>query len=116
MRKKITHLEQKRTGWIEPMRKRIKKAENLPKIAREGNLFAKKAAAKEIFGSNFILANREARVSAPSDPEFKPKIQWAARRAAHEMASEKSKSFILARDEGIEPPPTVLETVVLPLY
>jgi len=36
-------------------------------------------------------------VSAPSDPEFKPKIQWAARRAAHEMASEKSKSFILAQ-------------------
>ena len=25
-------------------------------------------------------------------------------------------TFYQARDEGIEPPPTVLETVVLPLY
>jgi len=33
----------------------------LPKIARENNLFAKKVAAKEIFGSNFILFAHEAR-------------------------------------------------------
>jgi len=98
---KITALEQKRTGWIEPMREWIKEAENLPKIAREGNLFTKKVAAKEIFGSNLILADREARGSAPSDPESKPKIQWAALRAAHETASKKSNCFISAQHLGL---------------
>ncbi|MFH0968977.1 MAG: recombinase zinc beta ribbon domain-containing protein, partial [Patescibacteria group bacterium] len=97
LEEKITNLEQKRTGWIEPMKEWIKEAENLPKIAREGNLFAKKVAAKEIFGSNLVLANREARVSAPSGPESKPKIQWAAATAAHKMSFEKSNCFIAAR-------------------
>ena len=78
--------------------------------AHEGNLFAKKVAAKEIFGSNLVLANRSARVSAPSGLESKPKIQWAAVAAAHEMSSEKSNCFIAARAEGIEPPLTVLGT------
>ena len=50
LEEKITNLEQKRTGWIEPMSEWIKEARNLPKIAREGNLFAKKVTAKEIFG------------------------------------------------------------------
>ena len=103
LEEKITKLEQKRTGWIEPMREWIKEAENLPKIAREGNLFAKKVAAKEIFGSNLILANREARLCAPSGLESKPKIQWAALRAAHEMSSEKSNCFIAAAPPGFEP-------------
>jgi hypothetical protein len=41
------------------------------------------------------LANREARVSAPSDPESKPKTQWAALRAAHQMIGQKTESLIL---------------------
>jgi hypothetical protein len=43
----------------------IKEAENLPEVARENNLFAKKVAAKEIFGSNLVLANRSARWNPP---------------------------------------------------
>jgi len=58
------------------------KRDRISKIAREANL---------------VLANREARVSAPSAPEFKPKIQWAALRAAHEMSSENSNCFIAAQ-------------------
>ena len=38
------NLEQKRTGWLEPMSEWIKEAENLPKIAQESNLFEKKVA------------------------------------------------------------------------
>ena len=45
--------------------------------------------------SNLFLANREARVCAPSGSENKPKNQWAALRAAHEMASEKPESMVL---------------------
>ena len=45
-------IEQKRTGWLEPMAEWIKEAGNLPEIARESNLLEKKVAAKEIFGSN----------------------------------------------------------------
>jgi len=41
------------------------------------------------------LANREARISAPSGLDSSPKIQWAAVSAAHEMAFKKSNSFIL---------------------
>ena len=103
LEEKTNNLEQKRTGWIEPMREWIKEARNLPKIAREGNLSSKKVAAKEIFGSNLVLANREARISAPSGLDSSPKIQWAAVSAAHEMAFKKSNSFILEAPEGIEP-------------
>ncbi|KKS36692.1 MAG: Recombinase [Parcubacteria group bacterium GW2011_GWA2_42_14] len=62
LEEQMTRIEQKRTGWLEPMAEWIKEAGNLPKIARESNLFAKKVTAKEIFGSNLVLANREARV------------------------------------------------------
>jgi len=41
------------------------------------------------------LANREARVSAPSGKDSPHKNQWAALRAAHQMALKKSKSFIV---------------------
>ena len=59
-----TRLEQKRTGWLEPMAEWIKEASSLPKIAQESNLFVKKVAAEKLFGSNLVLANREARLRA----------------------------------------------------
>ena len=102
----IISLEQKRTDWLEPMREWIKEAENLPKIAQENDLFAKKVMAKEIFGSNLVLAHREARLAAPSGTKRSEKSeqnQWAAVSAAREMASKKSKSQVLVRMEGIEP-------------
>jgi len=95
LEEKITALEQKQTGWIEPMGKWIKEAENLPKIAQNGDLFSKKVACRNIFGSNLILQSREARQSAPSGEDFPFKTHWAALRAAREMVSKKSKSFIV---------------------
>jgi len=88
-------IEQKRTGWLEPMAEWIKEAENLPEIARESNLFAKKVVAKEIFGSNLVLANREARLTAPSGEDLSGENQWAALRAAHQFVGQKPESQIL---------------------
>ena len=86
---KIYNLEQKRTGWVEPMEKWIKEAENMPKIAREGNLFQKKVAAKEIFGSNLILSAREARTL--------PQKHWAAHSAALENSEKIPESLKMVR-------------------
>ena len=87
LEEKTTNLEQKRTGWVEPMEKWIKEAGNLPQIARESNLFAKKVAAKEIFGSNLILAAREARAI--------PQKQWRFLQIAAEKTATISESLIL---------------------
>ncbi len=81
----------------------IKEAENLPKIAQESNLFAKKVACRTLFGSNLVLANREARVSAPSGKDSPHKNQWAALRAAHELALKKPFCFVVVPPAGIEP-------------
>src|SRR3989339_1792307 len=82
LEEKIIHMEQKRTGWIEPMKEWIKEAENLPKIAREHNLLDKKVAAKEIFGSNLLLAGKEARFGAPKIGEQSAQNQWGGLPAA----------------------------------
>ncbi|KKU11588.1 MAG: Recombinase [Parcubacteria group bacterium GW2011_GWC2_45_7] len=103
LEEKIIHLEQKRTGWIEPMKEWIKQAGNLPKIAREDNLLDKKVAAKEIFGSNLLLAGKEARFGAPKIGEQSAQNQWAALQAAHQLASEKPISFVLVAPTGFEP-------------
>ncbi len=94
LEEKIINLEQKRTGWVEPMEKWIKEAENLPKIARDNNLFAKKVAAKEIFGSNLILSAREARAL--------PQKHWATHSAAIENSAKISESLILVGEERLE--------------
>ena len=105
-------LEQKQNDWIEPMENWIKVASNLEKIARDNNLFEKKVAAEQVFGSNLRLAAREARGT--------PQNQWAAHSAAHEMADQKSESQILERVTGIEPvsldwQPSVIATILYPL-
>ncbi len=103
LEEQITKLEQKQNDWIEPMENWINYAQTLEKIASDSNLFDKKVAAKEVFGSNLFLSGREARVCAPSGSENKPQNQWAALRAAHEMASEKLKSMVLVGVAGFEP-------------
>src|SRR3989344_1775628 len=95
LEEQTTNFEQKRTGWIEPMSEWIKEASSLPKIARESNLFAKKVAAKEIFGSNLVLANREARLCAPSGEDLSERNAWAALCAATEMVGKFEKSLIV---------------------
>gem|GEM_PF-5173082 len=53
--------------------------------------------------SNLFLSSREARVCAPSGKDSSAQNQWAALRAAHEMASEKPKSMVLVGHAGFEP-------------
>ena len=112
----MTNLEQKQNGWLEPMREWIKVASSLEKTARDGNLFLKKVAAEQVFGSNLVLANREARLTAPSGEDLSGENQWAALRAAHQFVGQKSESLILERDTGIEPAPSPWQGGVLPLY
>ena len=52
--------------------------------------------------SNLVLANREARLAAPSGTDFKPKNQWAALCAAHEMALQKPSCFVLEPEARFE--------------
>ena len=94
--------EQKRTGWLEPLEEWIKEAESLPKIAQESNLFAKKVACRTLFGSNLVLANREARLRAPSGEDSSGQNQWAALRAAHDLALKKPSSFVLVPMVGVD--------------
>ena len=75
LEEKIINLEQKQNDWLEPFRNWINSALQAEKIARDNDLFAKKVIAKEIFGSNLLLAGREARAM--------PQNQWAALCAAH---------------------------------
>ena len=113
LEEKITNLEQKRTGWVEPMMEWIKEARNLPKIARESNLFAKKVAAKEIFGSNLVLANREARLRAPSGSDSSGQNAWAVLRTASEMDGKFEKSLIVEQVTGVEPVLPVWKTGII---
>ena len=103
LEEKISALSQKRTGWIEPMEKWIKEAQNLEKIALEDNFLEKKVAAKEIFGSNLTLAARKVLEPEPKNPKQKPQTHWAAINAAHEMRTKFPKSLIAEPTSGFEP-------------
>ena len=107
LEEQMARIEQKRTGWLEPMAEWIKEAGNLPKITRESNLFAKKVTAKEIFGSNLLLGEKSVRASAPKILNSFGKMggnQWDALRASHLLALKKPLSSVLVRPGGIEPP------------
>ena len=93
----------------------IKVAGNMEKIAFDSNLFAKKVAAKEIFGSNLVLANREARLRAPSGEDLSGGNQWTALRAANQKVGLVAKSQIVVPADGIEPSTKAYESFVLPL-
>ena len=109
-------LEQKQNDWLEPMENWIKEASSLPKIARESNLFAKKVAAEQVFGSNLVLANREARFCAPSGEDLSGENAWAVLHTASEMDGKFEKSLILERGTGIELASPPWQGGVLPLY
>ncbi len=95
LEEKIINFEQKQNDWLEPFRDWINSALQAAKIARDNDLFAKKIIAEEIFGSNLILAAREARGRAQN--------QWAALCAAHKMVGKKPLSHILVPGVGLEP-------------
>ena len=114
LEEQMARIEQKRTGWLEPMTEWIKEAENLPKIARESNLFAKKVCAKEIFGSNLLLGEKSVRANAPDLDSFLANSpldsgrnsggnHWDALRASRMLASKKPISSLLVTLPGIEP-------------
>ncbi len=96
---KIARLEQKRTGWVEPMREWIKAAAKLPKIARESDLISKKVAATEIFGSNLVLAFGKVRPVL----SFRPQKHWFAVPSAKEKIREISESCVVVPPTGFEP-------------
>jgi chromosome segregation ATPase len=58
LEEKITTLEQRQTAWVEPLRKWIKEADSLQKIAGADDPFAKKVISKKIFGSNLFLTGK----------------------------------------------------------
>jgi len=95
LEEKITRIEQKQNDWLEPMTKWLNYAQNLVKIAKNDSLLEKKAAAKEIFGSNLRLASRE----AAGNPIF----PYAAAQSAAATAGQKDESLILERETGFEP-------------
>ena len=103
LEEKIIHFEQKRTGWLEPMKDWIKEAENLPKIARENNLFAKKVIAKKVFGSNLRLAARKVVLVELKNGDNSPQTPWAALGAAREKIGKILDCRILVAPRGIEP-------------
>ncbi len=98
LEEEISRNQQKQKHWLEPMEKWIKDAGNMEKIALDSNLFAKKVAAKEIFGSNLLLGEKTVSVAEGDAPNSFGKMegnQWDALRASHFMASSKPKSLIL---------------------
>ncbi|MFH1889552.1 MAG: recombinase family protein [Nanoarchaeota archaeon] len=80
--------EQKQNSWLEPFRDWINEAATAAKIARDTNLFNKKALALKIFGSNLVLENKKTRGSTQN--------QWAALYAA-------PRSLTMVPREGVEP-------------
>ena len=103
LEEKIIHLEQKQTGWIEPMKEWIKEAVNLPKIARENNLFAKKVVAKEIFGSNLRLTGGQVVWGEIKNGDSWPQKPWAVLYATREKIMEIEEYLIVVPPRGIEP-------------
>lgn len=87
LEEQIIKFEQKQNDWLELFEEWINKAQNVPKIARDKNLFEKKVLAEEIFGSNLRLAARKA--------SGKPQNQWAALCAAHQNVNKIPKSQVL---------------------
>jgi len=73
------------------------------KIALDSNLFSKKVAAKEIFGSNLLLQNKLVRASAPKILNSAGGNQWDARSASHQKVGLLSETRILEPTAGIEP-------------
>ena len=95
LEEEISTFSHKQNDWLEPFQNWVKEAQTMDKIASDNNFFAKKVVAKEIFGSNLVLAGREARVSAPKSIEFPPQNQWTALCAANEKVGQFSESQIL---------------------
>ena len=87
LEERLMEFEQKQNNWLEPFRKWIKVVSSLEKTARDTNLFAKKVAAEQVFGSNLRLAAREAR--------GEPILPYSFARSAKELVGQKPEREIL---------------------
>ena len=56
-----------------------------------------------MIGSNLVLANREARLRAPSGEDLSGGNAWTALRAANKKIGQFSESQIVVHSIGIEP-------------
>jgi DNA repair exonuclease SbcCD ATPase subunit len=94
----IASLSRNVNDWFEPMQEWIKDAQRLAEIASDRDLFKKKVAAKEIFGSNLRLGGKVLAVAAGDAEEngsSSVPSAWAALRAAHADVGQKPMSSIL---------------------
>ena len=103
LEEEIYNLSHKQNNWLEPMKEWIKDAQNLDKIASDCDLFAKKVAAKEIFGSNLLLQNKTVCACALKSVSKSGETAWSALCAAHASVGQKPLSQILVPGAGIEP-------------
>ncbi len=104
-------------AWVEPMRHWLKRANSICEITNSPDLTAKKALAKEIFGSNLILKSQKAQPTAASYSFSPPENIWLLLRKTKEKAAHAGDNFqfstILAGVEGFEPPNAWTKTMCL---
>ena len=106
LEEEIYNLSHKQNDWLEPFQNWLEVAQNIDKIASDSDLFAKKVCAKEIFGSNLLLGEKQVRASAPKILNSFGKMggnQWDALRASHLLALKKPLSSVLVPPRGIGP-------------
>ena len=114
LEEEIYNLSHKQNDWLEPFQNWLEVAQNIDKIASDSDLFAKKVCAKEIFGSNLLLGEKQVRASAPDLDSFLANSpldsgrnsggnHWDALRASRMLASKKPSSLLLVPSRGIEP-------------
>jgi site-specific DNA recombinase len=114
LEEEIYNLSHKQNDWLAPFQNWLKDAQSLDKIASDSDLFAKKVCAKEIFGSNLLLGEKQVRASAPDLDSFLANSpldsgrnsggnHWDALRASRMLASKKPLSSVLVPRAGIEP-------------
>ncbi len=100
---KINSMTHTQNDWLAPFQNWLKDAQNLDEIASDDNLFAKKVAAKEIFGSHLRLGDRRVAVSPLVGGSPEPPTHWAALRAAHAEVGQRPLRSILVPKTGFEP-------------
>ena len=114
LEEEIYNLSHKQNDWLEPFQNWLEVAQNIDKIASDSDLFTKKVCAKEIFGSNLLLGEKQVRASAPDLDSFLANSpldsgrnsggnHWDALRASRMLASKKPISSLLVRPVGFEP-------------
>jgi len=94
----ISSLSHTANDWLAPLQDWLKDATSLGEIASDDDLFAKKVAAKEIFGSHLRLGGRQLTLAAGEVKEngsSSVPTQWAALRAAHCAVGQRPLRSIL---------------------